>query len=258
MSIFLEIAFLFFCGSLIGWCIEVFYRRFCSSINNEKKWVNPGFLVGPYLPLYGFSLITLFIMSHIPVGFIDSVWGQKIFLFLLMAIVITIIEYVAGLIFIKGMNIKLWDYTNEWGNIKGIICPKYSFFWLCLSAIYYFLIHPYITDALDWLAGHLAFSFVVGFFYGIFVIDLCYSMQIMVKIRKFAKENEIEVRIEELKGNIRTINEQYKTKASFIFAIKSDERLLIDSLRDYLRREREKYQVIKGAIDDVRKKSTEK
>lgn len=55
MSLFLTIAFLFFIGSMAGWGIEVVFRRFFSSANPERKWINPGFLSGPYLPLYGFS-----------------------------------------------------------------------------------------------------------------------------------------------------------------------------------------------------------
>lgn len=255
MSNFLILAFLFFCGSLVGWGLEVVYRRFFSDANPDRKWINPGFLVGPYLPLYGFSLVALFLLSHIPVNFIESKVMRKVVLFLIMAIVVTVIEYIAGLIFIKGMNIKLWDYSNEWANIKGIICPKYSFFWFILSAIYYFIIHPHIIDALIWLAGHLAFSFFVGFFYGVFVLDVCYSMKLMTKIRRFAKENQIQVRIEELKSDIRRIDDEYKTKVSFIFAIKSEERLLIHSLVDYMKREREKITIVRETIDSVIKKN---
>lgn len=60
MNLFLTIAFLFFIGSMAGWVIEVVFRRFFSSANPERKWINPGFLSGPYLPLYGFSLCVLF------------------------------------------------------------------------------------------------------------------------------------------------------------------------------------------------------
>ena len=63
MSFFLTIAFLFFIGSIAGWGIEVVFRRFFSSANPERKWINPGFLSGPYLPLYGFSLIALYLLA---------------------------------------------------------------------------------------------------------------------------------------------------------------------------------------------------
>ena len=72
MNIFLVILFLFFAGSLIGWGIEVLWRKFFSAANPEHKWINPGFLVGPYLPLYGFSLTILFLLTFIDVSFIEN------------------------------------------------------------------------------------------------------------------------------------------------------------------------------------------
>ena len=240
MEILLVIAFLFFIGSCIGWGIEVLYRRFISDSNPERKWINPGFLVGPYLPLYGFSLASLFLMSLIPVNFIKGELLQKLFLFVIMSVVITFIEYIAGLIFIKGMKIKLWDYSNEWCNFQGIICPKYTLYWMMLSAIYYFIIHPQIIDAVYWLTQHLMFSFVIGFFYGLITVDFFYSMKIMAKIRAFARENRVEVRLEEFKSEIRRRNEEHKAKISFILAIKAEESVFVSSLKGYLEREKEK------------------
>lgn len=168
MSVFLVVAFLFFSGSLVGWILELFWRRFFSKNNAEKKWINPGFLNGPYLPLYGFSLCLLFSLSFIDVSAISNEVVQKIVLFVLMALCITVLEFIAGLIFIKGMKIKLWDYSKNWLNIKGIICPQYSFYWVVLSGIYYFFIHPQIVEWLYWFTNHVSFSFVIGFFYGVF------------------------------------------------------------------------------------------
>ena len=142
MNLFLVLTFLFFTGSLIGWGIEVFWRRFFSRNNPERKWINPGFLTGPYLPLYGLSLVIMFSLAMIDVSFVsEKPWVQKIVLFVLMALCITLLEFIAGLIFIRGMKIKLWDYSECRGNIKGIICPQYSFYWVIMSALYYFLVH---------------------------------------------------------------------------------------------------------------------
>ena len=127
MNFFLVITFLFFTGSLIGWGIELIFRRFFSKNNPERKWINPGFLTGPYLPLYGFSLVILFLLSYIDVSFISNPHLQKAVLFALMALCITFFEYIAGMIFIVGMKIRLWDYSKNWGNIKGIICPCLPF-----------------------------------------------------------------------------------------------------------------------------------
>lgn len=69
----LVLLFLFFIGSLIGWVIELFFRRFCSpNGRTTKKWVNPGFLVGPYLPLYGSGLCVLYMLASINLSFLDE------------------------------------------------------------------------------------------------------------------------------------------------------------------------------------------
>lgn len=254
MGLFLIIAFIFFIGSLVGWIIELFYRKFISKANPERKWINPGFLVGPYLPLYGFGLSAMYLLAQINVSFIENKTLQKVLLFVLMAIVMTIIEYIAGIIFIKGMKVKLWDYTNEWGNIKGIICPRFSFYWAVLSAIYYFFIHPHILNSLYWLAQHLAFSFIIGFFYGIFLIDFCYSVQILVKVKKFAIDHDIIVKYQELKRSIQIAKEEYKEKKSFVFAFKS-EHSLSEHLKKYLELE---MAVINDNIDNAKEKFQDK
>ena len=136
MSEALILAFLFFMGCIVGWGIEVIFRRFKKE-NVSRKWVNPGFLVGPYLPLYGFGLCGLYLLASLEnTSLIEEVTaGSKIVLFLIMAIVMTLFEYIAGLIFIKGMHVQLWDYSKEKFNIQGIICLKFSIFWAILGAI---------------------------------------------------------------------------------------------------------------------------
>lgn len=232
MNMFLILAFLFAMGSMIGWTLELFFRRFFDPTNKERKWLNPGFLTGPYLPLYGFSLIILFLLAQLEIYVpIENGAVRKLVLFLIMAVCITVIEYFTGLIFIVKMKIKLWDYTENFGNIKGIICPLYSFFWMVLSAVYYFLINPHILNALRWLSENLAFSFVIGFFFGVFALDLVFSIRNLIRIRAFAYENEIIVFLEELKSEILAYKEQKKEKAKFLLSFRSS-----DSIQNHLNR----------------------
>ena len=236
MKFFLVITFLFFAGSIIGWGIELVFRRFFSKNNPERKWINPGFLTGPYLPLYGFSLVILFLLTFMDVSFIENPYLQKAVLFCLMALCITLFEYIAGMIFIVGMKIRLWDYSKNWGNIKGIICPQFTFYWWLLSATYYFFIHPQILEWLYWFVNHIEFSFVVGFFYGVFTIDVCYSLRIMTRIRRFARENEIIIHLTELQQQIRQKNDENKEKLHFWLTMKSEQLPLVDHLKQALER----------------------
>lgn len=223
ISNFLILAFLFSMGCILGWGLEVVYRRFKPD-NKERKWINPGFLTGPYLPLYGFGLCMLYLLAGLEGSpLIHQVTiGSKLILFLVMAVFMTLLEYIAGLIFIKGMKIKLWDYTNEPFNIQGIICLRFSIYWALLGAFYYFLIHPRILEALEWFAQNITFSFVVGMFYGVFLVDLVYSLGIVTKVRRFAIDNQILVKYEELKREIRENAEEHREKVRFIFSFKSD------------------------------------
>ena len=59
-------------------------------------------------------------------------------------------------------------------------------------------------------------------------------MNIMARIRKFAIDNELEVKYEELKEVIRRRNEEYKSKVSFMFAMRSDHVSLSDNMKKYL------------------------
>lgn len=234
MQNFLVILFLFSVGSFFGWILELLFRRFLSKNNPERKWINPGFLVGPCLPLYGFSLIVLYLLSKIDLWFIENPIVKQISLFVVMSICITFLEFIAGLIFIKGMKIKLWDYSDCFGNIKGIICPQFSFYWIVLSALYYFLINPRIISWVFWFTNHLAFSFFTGVYYGILIIDIIYSFQLVSKVKKFAKENQMIIIMEKFKQNIRKINEEQKQKIHFLFSLRSDKENLTELLKKYL------------------------
>lgn len=223
MSVFLILAFLFAMGALMGWCLEVVYRRF-SPANKSRRWINPGFLVGPCLPLYGFGLTALYLLAGLEKTplIAEVTAGSKTVLFIIMAVVMTAMEYVAGLIFIKGMKVKLWDYSNERFNLQGIICLRFSIYWAFLGAVYYFLIHPHIMHALLWFTQNITFSFFIGIFFGVFFVDLGYSLGIVTKLRAFAKENEILIRYEELKLQIRENAEEYKHKKHWLLQFGSE------------------------------------
>lgn len=221
MNKLLILAFLFASGCIIGWCIEVLFRRFSPS-NQSRRFINPGFLVGPYLPLYGFCLCVLYLLASIEKYIsLGNPVLNKFVLFIIMAVSMTLLEYIAGLIFIKGMHVKLWDYSKMKGNIQGIICPQFSLAWAFLGAIYYFFIHPYILGMLNWFSNNLAFSFFIGLFYGVFLIDVCYSFHIVSKIRAFARDNNILVKYEELKEQIQRTALERKEKYKFLFALRS-------------------------------------
>ena len=231
----LDLCYLFFIGAVFGWVLELFFRRFLSRANPERKWINPGFCVGPWLPLYGFGLCLLYLFSRLGTGLHagDSHAGLLL-LILLMGLGMTVIEYLAGLLCVYGYHLRLWDYSDKWGNLQGIICPQFSLYWTILGAVYFLFVHPVADRALSWLAEHQAFYFVMGFFWGVFTIDVIYSGKIVSKLRQFARDNDVLVRYELLKAHIRSQRERAKEKAHFLFSFRT-ERPLTEYLWEHLR-----------------------
>ena len=206
MTVFLQIVFIFYLGSTFGWTIELFFRRIV-----HKKWVNPGFLIGPYLPIYGFGLFFLTIIYFI----FQSQSINPIIIILLMGFVMTLIELIGGLISLKN-KIRLWDYRDRWLNYKGIICPLFSVIWTIVGALYYYIIVENIINALDWFSENIAFSYILGIFTGLIIIDAFYSCKLYSKIKKYAKENNIIIKYEQLKIDIKEFQKSAREKYSFL------------------------------------------
>ena len=206
MKYLVLISTLFVIGSLLGWVLELFFRRFVS----QKKWVNPGFLMGPYLPIYGFGVVVLYAVSNIPLG-IDNQALDIVIRILIIGVGMTVIEFIAGLIFIKGFKIKLWDYSDRKGNIMGIICPIFSLAWLVVGSLYYFLLNPLLVQGLSWISDNLVYTYFVGIVIGGIIVDMAYSIHLATKAKEFKElqglrfeefKNEFRKRVKDLKNKI--------------------------------------------------------
>ena len=205
MKYLVIISTLFVIGSLLGWCIELFFRRYVS----QKKWMNPGFLTGPYLPIYGFGVILLYGLSNIPLG-IDNVFVEVLIRIIIIGVAMTLDEFVAGLIFIKAFKIKLWDYSNRKGNIMGIICPLFSLIWLAVGSLYYFLLNPILVQGIYWISENLIYTYFVGGVVGAMIVDFAYSIHLATKLKEFKEYRDL--RFEEFKKELKKKLDSLKSK----------------------------------------------
>jgi uncharacterized membrane protein len=207
MKYLVIISTLFVIGSLLGWVIELFFRRFVS----QKKWMNPGFLIGPYLPIYGFGVIVLYGVSNIPLGITIQAW-DIVARIAIIGVGMTLIEFVAGLIFIKGLKIKLWDYSNRKGNIMGIICPSFSLIWLIVGSLYYFLLNPVLVEGISWISENLIYTYFVGAVIGAMLVDFAYSIHLASKLKQFKEYSDL--RFEEFKKEFKNRIKEIRSKDS--------------------------------------------
>ena len=191
----LKYLFLFVTGSILGWMLEVFYRRY---FGKARKWINPGFLSGPYLPLYGSGMCLLYIVSDLNINFIVKI--------LFFAFITTMIEYVTGLFFLKYYKTRLWDYTKFKFNIQGLIAPLYTLFWTILSLFFYYVLYPYFYNKIEFLYQHLEFSLFIGVFYGVVIVDIINSFSVVIKFKKYLEmieNSKLVINIEEFKEELK-------------------------------------------------------
>ena len=73
----------------------------------------------------------------------------------------------------------------------------------------------------QWFTANIAYSFVIGMFFGVFVLDLIYSFKVVAKIKKFATEKQIDVKYEALKLSIREKADEFKQKVHYVFPMRS-------------------------------------
>ena len=235
MGLLLKYIFIFFLGSTIGYVLELFYRRW-----EHGKWINPGFLVGPYLPIYGFGLV---IMNIISVEF------NKLNLPIYVTIIViglgmTLLELIGGLIFLK-QGIRLWDYRKELFNFKGVICPFFTMIWTIIGGIYCFFIESRLLTAIDWFNIHKSFSFVLGMFMGILIIDFGYSTELFNKIKSYAQNNNMDIMYEKLKIHINDIKKNNKERYTFVLPFSQT-----SNLKEYISQYFEKYKNSDGKKGD--------
>ena len=84
------------------------------------------------------TMIILGGICFVAIGLINEVIPWNISLIsqmLIGGIIITSFELITGYIVNILLNWNVWDYSGEWGNLFGQICPKYSFFWILISAL---------------------------------------------------------------------------------------------------------------------------
>jgi len=114
----------FFVYCLIGWLYEVIWE---AAIGHG--FVNRGFLFGPYLPIYGFGMLTLLyllrnmIKNKVKIG---KVPVTPIAIFLSVLVIASVIEYAASFIMELLFHKRWWDYSYDLINLNGRISLRNS------------------------------------------------------------------------------------------------------------------------------------
>ena len=177
MSVFLYGCLLLFgkfiVYSFIGWLLEIF-----TTYLRTGKFVNRGFLIGPYTPMYGFCALLLV--------FCFKGETNLIYIFVFSSLMATTLEYITSVVMEKLFKARWWDYSNYPFNINGRVYLLYSVIFGVLGCLLIDLIDPKVTFYLSSI-DPFWYSLVMSIIFFLFLFDVILSLNIMKRIKLTAE-----------------------------------------------------------------------
>lgn len=149
----------FYIYCFFGWCFESTYVSIKS-----RKFVNRGFMNGPFLPIYGTGAIVVLFVT-IPLK------GNDVLVYVCGALAATLLELVTGICMEALFKVRYWDYSNQKFNFMGHICLSSTIAWGFLSLAMVNVFHKPIdrfvmgmdSNVVTWLTLALTIYVVADF-----------------------------------------------------------------------------------------------
>ena len=186
---------LFIVYSILGWIMEVI-----CSLYNLKKFVNRGFLIGPYCPIYGCGaiLITILLKKYL---------DDPITLFIMAILLCGVLEYLTSYVMEKIFHLRWWDYSDKKFNINGRVCLNTIIPFGILGTVIMYVTNPFILDKIELLSDKIL-NIVFYILLSIYMIDNIISLITIFKIKNTTATVSMENRqdnTEEITQKVREI-----------------------------------------------------
>jgi len=184
---------LFMIYSILGWMLEVICKLY-----DEKKFINRGFLIGPYCPIYGCGavLITLLLYKYS---------YDPLVLFIMTTLGCGILEYMTSFIMEKLYKARWWDYSKRLFNINGRVCLgtliPFGIFGLILT----YITNPIFIQFFD-KCNFLYLKITAITILSLLILDNIISTIIILEFRK----TTIKVRQEKRRDNTEQITKEVR------------------------------------------------
>ena len=162
--------FIFYIYCFLGWCFESAFVSIKS-----KKWINRGFMRGPFLPLYGSGATMMLVVSmpfqdHVVLTYIAGCIGA------------TVLEYITGVTMEALFKVRYWDYSNRPFNFQGQICLRSTLMWGFFTVLMTRVLH-WPIDRFVQSVPRAGLYYVTVFVTVYIVIDFTLSFKAALDIR---------------------------------------------------------------------------
>lgn len=165
---------LFIIYAFVGWCMEVTLV----SIQN-KRFVNRGFLIGPYCPIYGFGALFITI-------FLGRYEYDPLVLFIMAVVACGILEYLTSWAMEIIFKARWWDYSNAKFNLNGRVCLRNLVAFGLLGMLITYVLNPIFMNWIKMLSEGALIRTASGIA-TIYIIDSVLSFIVIFNFRKVTK-----------------------------------------------------------------------
>ena len=185
--------------AFLGWVCEDIY---CGI--GKRKFINRGFLYGPYCPIYGFGALLVIY----PLLMVSK---HPIVVFIFGMVLTSILEYITSFVMEKLFATRWWDYSTYPFNINGRICLQNSLLFGLMALVVVYGLHPIVSRFVERIPLGFLVIFLIMFTI-LFVIDIVNTVIVLLRRKKvFLKLKED---IDELRAQFESdrdiLNEEFE------------------------------------------------
>ncbi len=240
---------LFAIYSVIGWIFEVIL-----GILQRHKFVNRGFLIGPYCPIYGFGgvaitlLLSNFIKTIDSTNLTDSIWISSI----IIMVICGLLEYLTSYIMEKLFHARWWDYHRFRFNINGRICLETLIPFTIMGQIILRYASPTFIDLINNINSNFL-HVITGLILAIFITDISISYNLIHSFRKIS--NETKDNTEEITQKVKEIISKSWRGRRLISAFPEVD-VLKEKIRKKVKESKEKIEKTKKEIERIIEEKT--
>lgn len=191
---------IFMIYSVAGWTMET-----VGGLLKQKKFVNRGFLIGPYCPIYGCGVVLITLL-------LSRYQNDLIVLFALSMLVCGILEYMTSYVMEKIFDARWWDYKRMKFNINGRICLETLTGFAIGGVIIVKLTNPVIFNILERIPD-IGLEIIACTLFIVYLVDSIISFNIILSVKNIATgvSKELKDNTEEISIKVRQVlNEKSK------------------------------------------------
>ena len=240
MQSFAELVLTFALYSFLGWICESIY---CSI--PEKRWINRGFLNGPFCPIYGVGAFLILaaltpVVDHTPLAL------ELPILFLAAVLLTTALEYSTSVLLEKLFHTSWWDYSHHRFQLHGRICLTNSLLFGVMSVVVLELLHPLLQSLIHRLPSEIAFLLSGGL---VVYFALDGTITVLGILRLNGRLAQLQVILDEIRERTTALAENSRT----------DVQHSLEELRERTRELTPEYiTALRSRLDELRQKTDNK